>query len=372
MKITIITGPFMCLPPDSIGAVEKLWSTVGECWRKKGENVQFICKKPDTTENRNNTNKTYIKGYGRTGSWTKDFFLDFVYSFKALCAVQDTDILILNSQWSPILIRLFRSRYKKAIYSVERFPKKQAGAYKRIGKLDEFRCCSTAVYNALLEQNPELSFCTWIVPNFIDTTIFSGEKKHVSKEPSVVYAGRIHREKGLDILVKAIDMLNEDNEHPIRLTLIGAYSFQNGGSGEEYKKELNTLAKNYTIEWVEPIYEPQKLADEIKTHDVFCYPSIANKGETFGVAPLEAMGVGLPVVLSSLDCFQDYFEEGVNGFSYNYEAENAAEMLAKRILQICQSPELYEELSRGALETSKRFSAELISERYLEKFEELL
>lgn len=370
MRITIITGPFMCLPPDSIGAVEKLWNAVGNAWLQRGEEVRFICKDPKNGTN--DSRRIYIKGYERTGSWLKDFLLDFVYSFKALCAVKDTEILILNSQWSPILIRLFARRYKKAIYSVERYPKNQMGSYKKIGKVDAFRCCSTAVYNALIEQNPELKSCSWIIPNFIDTTVFTGKERHLSKTPSIVYAGRIHREKGLDILVKAMDILNKDKKNGVHLTLIGAYDTRKGGSGEQYKNELNCLARNTEIEWIDPIYDAKQLANVIRKHDIFCYPSIAEKGEALSAAPLEAMGVGLPVVLSNLECFQDYISEGINGFLYDYKSVNAPELLADKISLILGSPELYSKLSIGALETSKKFSVDLIATQYTDKFEELL
>lgn len=370
MNITIITGPFMCLPPDSIGAVEKLWNTVGYKWISQGVEVHFVCKNPN--HGPASPEKVCVKGYERTGNWLKDFLLDFVYSYRALYKVKSTDILVLNSLWSPILIRFFRKRYKKAVYSVERFPKKQMGKYKKIGHVDAFRCCSTAVYNALLKQNPELKPYTWIVPNFIDTAIFCGGINHLSNNPSVVYAGRIHREKGLDILVTAINVINRTNKIKVSLTMIGAYDKERGGSGEVYKCELNGLGEYIDIEWIEPIYDAKKLAEKIKEHDVFCYPSIAERGEALSTAPLEAMGLGLPVILSNLDCFQDYLQQGVNGLLFDHRSENAPDLLAERITAVLNDPILYEKLSNGALETAKKFSADLMAEQYLRKFEELL
>lgn len=370
MKISIITGPFMCLPPDSIGAVEKLWSAVGEYWTENGEDVQFVCKKPSNNEYARN--RTYIKGYERTGSWKKDFGLDFIYSFKALCAVKDTDILVLNSQWSPILIRLFRKKYKKSIYSVERFPKRQLGYYKKVGNVDDFRCCSTAVYNEAIKQNPELEKCAWVVPNFINTKVFCGNEREIKNNPTVVYAGRINREKGLDILVKAIESINKYPDIRVNLSLIGSYNKEDGGSGEEYKKQLDAMAKNYKIKWISAIYDPKELADKIQMCDIFCYPSIAEKGESFGVAPLEAMGLGLPVVLSNLSCFQDYLKVGQNGLKFDHKAYNASDLLAEEFITLIKDPVLYKNISKGALETAKLYSVERVAKQYLAKFEEIL
>ena len=49
-----------------------------------------------------------------------------------------------------------------------------------------------------------------VIPNPIDTHIFCNEHmvKTLSDSPEVVYSGRVHREKGLDILVKAVTRLH--------------------------------------------------------------------------------------------------------------------------------------------------------------------
>lgn len=101
-KINIITSPFGCIPPYAIGAVEKRWKSCGDYYLKKGMDVVFISKSPDE-EVENDENNIYIKGYGRTGSWTKDLFLDLIYSFKALWKMPKCDAVVLNTIWSPVL-----------------------------------------------------------------------------------------------------------------------------------------------------------------------------------------------------------------------------------------------------------------------------
>ena len=41
MKIGIITSPFGPLPPNALGAVERLWYYVGICMSAKGHEVIF-------------------------------------------------------------------------------------------------------------------------------------------------------------------------------------------------------------------------------------------------------------------------------------------------------------------------------------------
>lgn len=371
MKITIITGPFSCLPPYSIGAVEKLWYSIGQSWRKKNIDVTFISKRPNVNDI-SDGNK-YIKGYERTGSWIKDFFKDFIYSWKALKELPKSDVVILNSLWSPILISFFKHKYKITIFSVERFPKKQLDIYNKLGQIDYFRCCSLAVYNELIRQSPKLKSKSWIVSNFIDTNVFCcNEERKLSNNPTIVYAGRVHKEKGIDILIRAIEFLYKREQIRIDLTIIGARDIQRGGSGEAYIDELMSIAENINIKWVDPIYNPKELAKQIENGDIFCYPSIADKGETFGVAPLEAMGLGIPVIVSNLDCFKDFINDGKNGLVFDHKAQNAVEQFAYKIKSIIDSPKLFNKLSVEGAKTAIKFSEQEISNVYYCKFKELL
>ena len=183
--------------------------------------------------------------------------------------------------------------------------------------------------------------------------------------PCVIYAGRVHKEKGIDILVKAINFLNKQGLL-IKLSIIGARDVSSGGSGETYVKELNSLAESFNINWIDPIFTSNQLADEISKGDIFCYPSIAEKGETFGVAPLEAMGLGLPTIVSDLDCFKDFVQDEKNGFIFNHRDKKSYVQVANIIEKIVQNKFLYESISTAGIETSRRYSIENVADAYYE------
>ena len=125
MRVTIITSPFSCIPPDAIGAVEKLWYSLGDYWRKQGEDIFFVSKKPAQTKNTISTaGRVYIKGYKRTGNRWADLFLDLIYSYKALYAAPEAEIVVLNTICTPLLYVFFKRKFKKALYNVARFPKR--------------------------------------------------------------------------------------------------------------------------------------------------------------------------------------------------------------------------------------------------------
>lgn len=367
MKVNIITGPFGCLPPYAIGAVEKLWYSIGTDMRNKGHQVIFISKKP--LKESSMDDNLLLHGYERTGSWVKDFVLDFVFSIKALSKMPKCDMLVLNSIWSPILCLLFKWKYRRALYNVARFPKKQMGAYFAMSSL---ACVSTAVYNALIEQSPSMKSRACVIPNPIDTHIFCNEHmvKTLSDSPEVVYSGRVHKEKGLDILVKAVTRLHEVGIS-VGLRIIGATKIEDGGSGEDYVDYLESLVRGYRITWVEPIFSPSLLAKEIRKGDIFCYPSIAGLGETFGVAPLEAMGLGLVPIVSNLDCFKDFIVDNENGLVFDHTDVRCDELLANCLMRLLSDEKMYSEMSAKAIKKSAGFSVSRVSDMYMSIFKKV-
>lgn len=365
MNITIITGPFGCLPPYTMGAVEKLWFQLGNKFRELGHKVTFISKTPPVIEKQTDAD-IFIKGYGRTGSWTKDALLDSVYSWKALkVCPSNTDILVLNTLWTPIFLPLFRKKFKKSVFNVERFPKKQFGFYMNV---DSFACASKAVMDELIRQTPKAEKKSTVVSNPIETDVFF-EKNDLPHEQSFCYAGRVHPEKGIDILVKAFAKVKE--MYPdATLNIIGPRKTEDGGGGEEYINYLNTLCES--INWIDPIRIPTELSDAIRKYRYFCYPSVADKGETFGVAPLEAMALGRPTIVSSLECFEDFIENNVNGLVFNHRIENADTLLYETMLSLIENDGLAEKLAKNGAETALKFSIDNIAEKYLGLFANLL
>lgn len=359
-KINIITSPFGSIPPYAIGAVEKLWKSCGDYYLSKDIDVCFLSKRPKDNI-LDDKNHIYIKGYGRTGSWTKDFMLDFVYSIKALWEMPKCDAVVLNTIWSPVLLPLFKGKYKVSLYNVARFPKKQFGFYKTV---DILSCVSGAVYNCLLKQTPSAKKQACVISNFIDTDIYHPYKEHkLPSRPVLLYTGRVHREKGVELLVEAINKVRE--KFDVSLKIIGAWDTPRGGSGQDYKNELDALADGWQIDWVEPIYDPKLLAIEMDKCDIYCYPSLADKGETFGVAPLEAMGLGIPTIVSGLDCFKDFVTDKVSGLIFDHHAEDAVKQLVDCITYVIDDKVHYTTISNNGVLASSSFNVAQKASEYL-------
>lgn len=369
MNITIITGPFASIPPYSISAIEKLWFNCGQVFSQMGHTVHYIAKRPEGDVS-DSEGITYVKGYDRSGNPFKDKILrEFIYAVRALNAVREgCDVLVLNSIFAPILCALYHRRYKVAVYNVARMPKRQMSLY----RVDMLSCVSSAVRNELLQQSPRLAERSCVVSNPVDTSCFYFHERTCSKTPSIVYSGRVHPEKGLDILVRSIDMLNRRGGTQVGLSLVGPCGIGQGGGGKEYTDRLDALATTFRINYVHAIKEPELLANELMKHDIFCYPSVAEKGETFGVAPLEAMALGIPTVVSSLACFTDFATDEKNALIFDHRTEQRVEELADKFHRLIDDSSLYNRIARCGAETAINFSNEKIAQKYIDLFEQLL
>lgn len=86
--------------------------------------------------------------------------------------------------------------------------------------------------------------------------------------------------------------------------------------------------------------------------------SLTNKKlfiETFGLTALEAMTMGLPVIVPTVGGIAEMVEEGVTG--YHIDADNL-ELMAQRIEEIMTDRNLYERLARSAVKASRQYGAD--------------
>jgi len=370
----MITGPFGSIPPNTIGAVERVWYNVACSMVQQGHKVFFISKKYNELD-RNGINKDgiyvdYIRGFKSKKHIIQTVFFDFFYSVKALRKMKKCDVLVLNTFWTPFLCPFVRHKYKISVYNVQRFPKGQFKYYKHVNRLS---CVSIAISNALIRQIPSAKERVKVINNPIDIHAFYPiDKQRSDNFIKLLYTGRVHPEKGLDILVKSFCILRKEYEN-LQLSIVGAHKIAQGGGGKEYIDYLTSLSNDYDIHFIDPIYDPKQLCDEIVSHDIFCYPSVAEKGETFGVAPLEAMATGIPTIVSALECFRDFAIDGENALIFNHRVENPELELCNAIRMLINNQALREEISKNGAKTAREyFSTEKIANEYIADFNYLL
>lgn len=153
----------------------------------------------------------------------------------------------------------------------------------------------------------------------------------------ILYLSRIVRYKGLDVLLKAYAML--ENEHDDYVLLIG-------GTGP-FKQECRRLAEDLQIERCEFLgYVPENdLVHFLRLCDVFILPTRKMEGsrvsvEAWGMVINEAMSLGKPVIsTTAVAAAYDLIENGVNGFRVE---QGNSEQMAYAIERVLENPQMGE------------------------------
>lgn len=376
MKINIVFNPFLPMPPDAIGAVEILWYEIGLDFAKRGHDVRVIGKGErhrDHDENRENFSCERLKGNTASKIIIWNLFVTAIFDFRVLLRMRKCDILVVNNFWGPIIPALFFFwKYKRLVYNAARTPKRFFKFYRFVDGV----CCPslsvTEMAKVMLPQRMAGRVVT--IHNPIDVKNFNMNvkaNKLRSDGVTIGYHGRVHPEKGLCILAEAVKRLAEGGFPGVRLLIIGTYDIAKGGGGDKYKMTLDSLSGN-RIDWHSPISDRLQLAATLAGCDLYCYPSIAERGETFGVSPLEAMGVGVPVVVSALSCFKDFVEDGKTGVVFNHRTIDPVSELTLKLSMLLSSKELCNNLRKEGAKRAFMFSNEKIAGEYLNWFEQLL
>ncbi len=78
-----------------------------------------------------------------------------------------------------------------------------------------------------------------------------------------------------------------------------------------------------------------------------------SKQEAMSISMIEAMRLGKPLIVIKNGSFEEFIDDGVEGFVVNNEQEGAP-----KAIELLESTELYEKMSKAAYEKSKQFTIE--------------
>jgi glycosyltransferase involved in cell wall biosynthesis len=98
---------------------------------------------------------------------------------------------------------------------------------------------------------------------------------------------------------------------------------------------------------------------------------LAEKGEAFGLAPLEAMAQGCAVLVSNLDCFGDFVRDGETGFVFDHRASNPADALAEKLEQLIVDQASLGPVAEAGYRKSAEYSVETVADQFLTDFDSL-
>lgn len=373
MKITIVLGAFFPVPPTMGGGVEKVWFALAPEFVKRGHEVVMISRKVGdlaSEETIDGVKHLRVAGFDTPGSliWLK--FLDFIYSLRVKSVLPRSDIVVTNTFWLPILLR--DSKYGKVYVQVARYPKGQMRFYYNAARL---QAPSHAVARAIATEAPRLAERVAVIPNPTTESEMGKSLPLIrDREKIVLFVGRVHPEKGVHVLVEGFVRGTRTALSGWKLMIVGPTEVRFGGGGAEYLSALQRSAAECSdrVVFAGSIFDPAELEKTFRSARLFVYPSLAERGESFGLAPLEAMTHGCAVLVSNLECFSDFIRDGETGFVFDHRAADPSESLRQKMEAIVTDELLFARVAASGHDKSVEYSPERVADQFIADFSSLV
>lgn len=161
----------------------------------------------------------------------------------------------------------------------------------------------------------------------------------------LVSVGELNENKNHKVIIDAMKILNNPN---IYYVICGKGKKRN--FLKEYAVEQN-LAENVRF-----LGFCSDVPQVLKACDVFCFPS---QREGLGIAALEAMACGLPLVTSNVHGINDYSENNKTGFSCDPQD---AEQFAEAIRKLYENPQMRTEMSEVNKSVVRKFDIKNVND----------
>jgi glycosyltransferase involved in cell wall biosynthesis len=139
-----------------------------------------------------------------------------------------------------------------------------------------------------------------VIPNFVDFNVFG---KNPQKEDHILYAGRLHWSKGVDVLLSAFKEIVRDFPG-CRLTICGT------GDAESALRQKVAGESIPNVEFLGPVKQ-DKLAHYMARAKAFVLPTLESEGHPRVL--IEAMASGTACIATRVPGSKDVITDNVNG-----------------------------------------------------------
>ena len=166
----------------------------------------------------------------------------------------------------------------------------------------------------------------------------------------LLYVGRLLEWKGIDLALQAVGQLKQ-LQPGICFTVVG-----DGPASTRLRKLAEELGLSEIVEWV-PWVPHNRVQEYYRAADVFLFPSLRDSG---GMAVLEAMAHGLPVVCTDLGgpgaIVNQYCGRVVS--TARKSRDQLVSGIVEALREIATTPALHDSLAAGASTRARQFKFE--------------
>jgi len=193
-----------------------------------------------------------------------------------------------------------------------------------------------------------------VIYNGIDLELFDNiltnkqETNDDKEEFKLIFAGGQKRQKGGEILLKALKKINNE-KYKIKL-------FYCGYTNNQFRK--NHCDTNVVFKGLIPQCEYLTLLSKC---DCFI---LLSKSEGFNISILEAMALGKTVITTPVRGIPKLFDNGVNGFLVQRNSKDVAD----KIIYIYKNPGLRKQIWKRNLQDAKKFDWNNIIDHYIDLY----
>lgn len=175
----------------------------------------------------------------------------------------------------------------------------------------------------------------YVIENGFNTKNFFYNENLNRKERGtieIISVGNLYWVKGFDLLLKAMLRLSSN----FKLTIIGS-----GDKKDDYLEFIISNNLKNRVRLVGSVNN-QEIISYFEKSDIYCQPS---RSEGFPSSPLEAMGCGLPVILSNVGGMPDMIIDNFNGVLF--QNENVDDLVSK-IIDVSKKKWEHQEIANWA------------------------
>lgn len=217
-----------------------------------------------------------------------------------------------------------------------------------------------------------------IIPPGVDTNVFHPVPSQRARdaigsydEKTVLFVGRIDPVKGLDTWFRAMKLVVEEDpslRHRMCVCLIGGDLDDDLDPDSELAR-LVELKEQLGIGDIVTFLGGRAQAVLPFYYSAAAAVVMPSRYESFGLAALEAMACGTPVVASDVGGLSFLVRDGVTGFLV---PEGNAQVFAEKISLLLHNPKLRNEMGKRGVEEAQEYAWSNIAERMLDLYQEII